>query len=167
MELADTWVKDPVEPYREKLLAQPSLSISETCVALDVSRWTVMRWITQGRLSGEKIGRTKRIPSDQIRRLLEDGETVRAFEIKVQHGRFTVMSEAQVRQVTAVLAKALTLGLMPVTPEELAEVVRGHEHAGPIFWSSLAAGIERLSIQARFIKLVPVTSGEPGLVMDP
>ena len=147
VEFGDSFLdyKDPHEIRREKLLAQSSLTINDACSLLRVSRWTVMRWITEGRLSGEKVGRAKLIPTAQVKRLLED----RGYQAEsTRRGRFTSMSEPQVRQVTIVLAEVLAEGLMPVLPEELAEVVRGHEHAGPVFWSSLVAGIERLKWKA-------------------
>jgi len=127
------------EAQKNALLQRPFLTIKETALVLDVSRWTVMRMLADGRISGQKVGRSKLIPTGQVRQLQETKRAVPASQ-----GRFVQLSESQAGEIAKVLAMVLEDGFMPVEPAELIQIVRGHEHPGPVFWSSLVAGIERL-----------------------
>lgn len=51
------------------------LKVQDVCEILNVSRWTVYRWIRQHKLRAIKLpGGTYRIPESEIDRLLKGGE---------------------------------------------------------------------------------------------
>lgn len=51
--------------------------VEEAAELLSVSRWTIYRWLEQGRLRGTKIGKSSlRIFRDSIIRLIEHNESV-------------------------------------------------------------------------------------------
>ncbi|MEQ1654679.1 MAG: helix-turn-helix domain-containing protein [Nitrospira sp.] len=52
------------------------LRVEEAAQVLAVSRWTIYRWVEQGRLEGTKIGRgSLRVFSRSIERLVEQNRT--------------------------------------------------------------------------------------------
>lgn len=52
------------------------LRVEEAAEALAVSRWTIYRWVEQGRLEGTKIGRgSLRVFSRSIEKLVEQNRT--------------------------------------------------------------------------------------------
>jgi hypothetical protein len=105
-----------------------------------------------GLVSGQKVGRSKLIPTEQVQQLKTNKRTKPS-----RMGRFVEFSEAQANEIAKALAAVLAEGFMPVSPGELIEIVRGHEYPGPVFWSSLVAGIERLRSTGR-ATLVPARS---------
>ncbi len=49
------------------------LRVNEAAELLKVSRWTVYRWLAEGRLQGTKLGKgTLRILRDSVTRLIDD-----------------------------------------------------------------------------------------------
>ena len=66
----------------EKML----LRVEETAELLSVSRWTVYRWVEEGRLRGTKIGKgSLRIFRDSIVGLIEDNENVMPGTLSSSH----------------------------------------------------------------------------------
>lgn len=52
------------------------LRINEAAVALNVSRWTVYRWVEEGRLSTTKIGKQSlRVIGNSIDKLISENQT--------------------------------------------------------------------------------------------
>jgi excisionase family DNA binding protein len=52
------------------------LRVNEAAEALSVSRWTVYRWIEEGKLQGTKIGRgSLRVLRASVAHLIEDNRT--------------------------------------------------------------------------------------------
>jgi excisionase family DNA binding protein len=55
----------------EKMLLRPD----EAAQMLRVSRWTIYRWLTEGRIRGTRVGRgTVRVFKDSIDRLIEEND---------------------------------------------------------------------------------------------
>lgn len=55
---------------------KPLLRVEEAAEALAVSRWTIYRWVEQGRLEGTKIGRgSLRVFTRSIDKLVEQNRT--------------------------------------------------------------------------------------------
>ncbi len=55
---------------------KPLLRVEEAAAALAVSRWTIYRWVEQGRLEGTKIGHgSLRVFSCSIEKLVEQNRT--------------------------------------------------------------------------------------------
>ena len=52
----------------------------ELATMLKVTRQAVYKWIQQGHLEAVRIGRTVRIPSDEVERLLREGRSPRRVE---------------------------------------------------------------------------------------
>lgn len=48
------------------------LKVSEAAKALNISPWTVRRWIETGKLRRLKLGRCVRVPQSEIARLLTE-----------------------------------------------------------------------------------------------
>jgi excisionase family DNA binding protein len=60
----------------ERIMNKPLLRVEEAAQVLAVSRWTIYRWVEQGRLEGTKIGRgSLRIFSRSIEKLVEQNRT--------------------------------------------------------------------------------------------
>lgn len=51
------------------------LTLNETAAYLRVSRDTVARWVSSGKLRGSKIGAQWRFESEDVRRFLEERKT--------------------------------------------------------------------------------------------
>lgn len=52
------------------------LRVNEAADALSVSRWTIYRWIEDGKLQGTKIGTgTLRVLRDSVARLIDENRT--------------------------------------------------------------------------------------------
>ena len=52
------------------------LRIHEAAVVLNVSRWTVYRWVEEGKLSATKIGKqTLRVIGDSVDKLISENRT--------------------------------------------------------------------------------------------
>ena len=52
------------------------LRVNEAAVALNVSRWTVYRWVEEGRLSATKIGKQSlRVIRNSVDRLISENLT--------------------------------------------------------------------------------------------
>lgn len=49
-------------------MSKESLSVAETCLVLNVSRWTLWRLVRKGKLVAFKVGRAKRFHLADIRR---------------------------------------------------------------------------------------------------
>ncbi len=49
----------------------------ELATMLKVTRQAVYKWIQQGHMEAVRIGRTVRIPSEEVERLLREGRTLR------------------------------------------------------------------------------------------
>ena len=49
----------------------------ELAAMLKVTRQAIYNWIQQGRMEAVRIGRTVRIPSDEVERVLREGRTQR------------------------------------------------------------------------------------------
>ncbi|MBM4123772.1 MAG: helix-turn-helix domain-containing protein [Nitrospira sp.] len=61
---------------------KPLLRVGEAAHVLNVSRWTIYRWIEEGRIEGTKLGKgSLRVFRDSVAALVErnrtDGSTVR------------------------------------------------------------------------------------------
>jgi excisionase family DNA binding protein len=55
---------------------KPLLRVEEAAQVLAVSRWTIYRWVEQGRLEGTKIGRgSLRVFTRSIEKLVEQNRT--------------------------------------------------------------------------------------------
>lgn len=67
---------------------KPLLRVEEAAQVLAVSRWTIYRWVEQGRLEGTKIGRgSLRVFSRSIEKLVEQNRTDDAAQgVLVHHG---------------------------------------------------------------------------------
>jgi putative molybdopterin biosynthesis protein len=52
----------------------------ELATMLKVTRQAVYNWIQQGHLEAVRIGRTVRIPSDEVERLLREGRSPRRVD---------------------------------------------------------------------------------------
>jgi excisionase family DNA binding protein len=64
------------QPESERIMNKPLLRVEEAAEALAVSRWTIYRWVEQGRLEGTKIGRgSLRVFSRSIEKLVEQNRT--------------------------------------------------------------------------------------------
>ena len=60
----------------ERIMNKSLLRVEEAAQALAVSRWTIYRWVEQGRLEGTKIGRgSLRVFSRSIEKLVEQNRT--------------------------------------------------------------------------------------------
>ena len=52
------------------------LRVNEAAVVLNVSRWTVYRWVEEGKLSGTKIGKqTLRVIKNSVDKLISEHRT--------------------------------------------------------------------------------------------
>ena len=52
------------------------LRVNEAAVVLNVSRWTVYRWVEEGKLSGTKIGKqTLRVINNSVDKLISEHRT--------------------------------------------------------------------------------------------
>ncbi len=52
------------------------LRVNEAAVVLNVSRWTVYRWVEEGKLSGTKIGKqTLRVIKNSVDKLISENRT--------------------------------------------------------------------------------------------
>ena len=52
------------------------LRVNEAAVVLNVSRWTVYRWVEEGRLSATKIGKqTLRVIGKSVDKLISENQT--------------------------------------------------------------------------------------------
>jgi len=52
------------------------LRINEAAVALNVSRWTVYRWVEEGKLSATKIGKQSlRVIGNSVDKLISENRT--------------------------------------------------------------------------------------------
>ena len=61
-------------------MTQPLLRVSEAAEALNVSRWTIYRWIDEGRLEATKIGRgSLRVFGSSVQALVEDNRKERMW----------------------------------------------------------------------------------------
>lgn len=61
---------------REKTMNKPLVRVEEAAELLAVSRWTIYRWVEQGRLEGTKIGcRSLRVFTRSIEKLVEQNRT--------------------------------------------------------------------------------------------
>lgn len=49
----------------------------ELAALLKVTRQAIYNWIQQGRIAAVRIGRTVRIPGEEVERLLRDGRSLR------------------------------------------------------------------------------------------
>ncbi len=49
----------------------------ELAAMLKVTRQAIYNWVQQGRMEAVRIGRTVRIPSDEVERVLREGRTRR------------------------------------------------------------------------------------------
>ncbi len=59
------------------LMEKALFRVEETAELLSISRWTVYRWVAEGRLRGTKIGKgSLRIFRESIVGLIEDNENV-------------------------------------------------------------------------------------------
>ncbi|MER3422821.1 MAG: DNA-binding protein [Nitrospiraceae bacterium] len=57
-------------------MKKPLLRVGEAADALAVSRWTIYRWVEEGRLEGTKIGRgSLRVFRTSIDRLVQTNKT--------------------------------------------------------------------------------------------
>ncbi|MCC6141532.1 MAG: helix-turn-helix domain-containing protein [Nitrospira sp.] len=57
-------------------MSKSLLRVEEAAEALAVSRWTIYRWVEQGRLEGTKIGRgSLRVFTHSIEKLVEQNRT--------------------------------------------------------------------------------------------
>lgn len=66
----------PPATESESFMKKPLLRVEEAAEALAVSRWTIYRWVEQGRLEGTKIGRgSLRVFSRSIEKLVEQNRT--------------------------------------------------------------------------------------------
>lgn len=52
----------------------------ELAAMLKVTRQAVYNWIQQGRMEAVRIGRTVRIPSDEVERVLREGRSARTTD---------------------------------------------------------------------------------------
>lgn len=52
----------------------------ELAAMLKVTRQAIYNWIQEGRIEAVRIGRTVRIPRDEVERLLREGRTSRQTE---------------------------------------------------------------------------------------
>ncbi len=52
----------------------------ELAALLKVTRQAIYNWIQQGRMEAVRIGRTVRIPSEEVERLLRDGRSPRQVD---------------------------------------------------------------------------------------
>jgi excisionase family DNA binding protein len=60
-------------------MSKQLLRVDEAASALNVSRWTVYRWVEEGKLRGTKIGRSSlRIFEESVAGLIEDNQVDRA-----------------------------------------------------------------------------------------
>ena len=61
-------------------MTQPLLRVSEAAEALNVSRWTIYRWIEEGRLEATKIGRgSLRVFSSSVQSLVDENRKDRMW----------------------------------------------------------------------------------------
>jgi excisionase family DNA binding protein len=61
---------------REVAMNKPLLRVGEAADALAVSRWTIYRWVEEGRLEGTKIGRgSLRVFRTSLDRLVQNNKT--------------------------------------------------------------------------------------------
>ncbi|MDT7043917.1 helix-turn-helix domain-containing protein [Candidatus Nitronereus thalassa] len=61
-------------------MTQPLLRVSEAAEALNVSRWTIYRWIDEGRLEATKIGRgSLRVFGSSVQALVEGNRKERMW----------------------------------------------------------------------------------------
>lgn len=57
-------------------MGKPLLRVGEAAALLSVSRWTIYRWVEEGRLRGTKIGKgSVRIFPDSITSLIESNQS--------------------------------------------------------------------------------------------
>lgn len=77
---------------------KPLLRVDEAAEALAVSRWTIYRWVEQGRLEGTKIGRgTLRVFTRSIDRLVEQNRIDESLSVALASHKATVPMSAAVR----------------------------------------------------------------------
>lgn len=77
---------------------KPLLRVDEAAEALAVSRWTIYRWVEQGRLEGTKIGRgTLRVFTRSIDRLVEQNRIDESLSVALGSHKATVPMSAAVR----------------------------------------------------------------------
>ena len=61
-------------------MSQSLLRVSEAAEALNVSRWTIYRWIDEGRLEATKIGRgSLRVFGSSVQSLVEENRKDRLW----------------------------------------------------------------------------------------
>ena len=61
-------------------MADPFYTPDELAALLKVTRQAIYNWIQQGRIAAVRIGRTVRIPGDEVERLLRDGRAPRQLD---------------------------------------------------------------------------------------
>jgi excisionase family DNA binding protein len=61
-------------------MADPFYTPDELATLLKVTRQAIYNWIQQGRIAAVRIGRTVRIPGDEVERLLRDGRSPRQVD---------------------------------------------------------------------------------------
>ncbi len=64
----------------ETAVADVYYTPEELAAMLKVTRQAIYNWIQQGRMEAVRIGRTVRIPSDEVERLLREGRSPRRVE---------------------------------------------------------------------------------------
>ncbi len=58
-------------------MADPFYTPDELAALLKVTRQAIYNWIQQGRIEAVRIGRTVRIPGEEVERLLREGRSPR------------------------------------------------------------------------------------------
>lgn len=59
----------------------PLLSIEESAKILNVSAWTIRKWLTQGKLNHVKLGRRVLIEPSTLNKLIENGRRQAAASV--------------------------------------------------------------------------------------
>ena len=58
-------------------MADPFYTPEELAALLKVTRQAIYNWIQQGRIEAVRIGRTVRVPGEEVERLLREGRSPR------------------------------------------------------------------------------------------
>lgn len=61
-------------------MADPFYTPDELAALLKVTRQAIYNWIQQGRIEAVRIGRTVRIPGEEVERLLREGRSPRQVD---------------------------------------------------------------------------------------